>query len=173
MNDAYLGEIRMFAGNFAPAGWALCQGQLLGIAENTALFSLLSTQYGGDGVRTFALPDLRGRFAVDQGQGPNLTIRNPGDQGGTERVALTVAQIPPHNHLVACASGSGTVSSPAAAYWSTDPAGGVAAYSNTANSQMAPVAVAPAGGGIPHDNVQPFLAINYIIALNGIFPSRA
>ncbi len=172
MNDAYLGEIKMFAGNFAPEGWALCQGQMLSIAQNTALFSLLGTQYGGDGQFTFGLPDLRGRFALNQGLGPNLSNRNVGDSGGNEAVVLTSDQLPPHTHSVACAAGAGTTASPAGAYWSTDPAAGVAAFSNTANGRMAGPVVFPAGGGIPHPNVQPYLAINYIIALNGIFPPR-
>jgi len=161
----------MFAGNFAPQGWALCQGQLLSIEQNTALFALIGTTYGGDGQTTFALPDLRGRVTVSMGSGQGLTPRSIGQNGGSETVGLVAAQMPAHSHLANCGP-IGTQASPTGNYWSTDPGGNTAAYSNASNSQMAAGAISAYTGGQPHDNVQPFLVINYIIALQGIFPSQ-
>jgi microcystin-dependent protein len=173
MLDPFLGQIVMFAGNFAPTGWALCQGQVLPIAQNTALFSLLGTAYGGDGVNTFALPDLRGRLPIHMGQGPGLTPRQAGDAGGQEAVTLTVQQLPTHTHAVICGAGAANSVSPAGSFWATDPGGNTAPYSNTAGAQMASGAIGSAGGNQPHDNVQPFLVINYIIALSGIYTPRS
>ncbi|MBK6974748.1 MAG: tail fiber protein [Candidatus Methylophosphatis roskildensis] len=172
MADPFLGEIRIFAGNFAPQGWELCQGQLLPIAENDALFALIGTTYGGDGQTTFALPSLSGRVGLHQGTGPSLMPRTIGESGGAENVTLSSQHLPVHNHA---AVGSGTGAnqlSPSGNFWSTDPGGNTGAYSNTAGSQMAATAIGAAGGGQPHDNVQPFLVINFIIALQGIFPSQ-
>jgi microcystin-dependent protein len=143
------------------------------INENTALFSLLGTTYGGDGVTTFALPDFRGRFPVHIGQGVGLSPRQMGDSAGEEAVTLTVQQLPAHTHAVICASGAANSVSPAGNFWATDPGGNTAPYSNTAGAQMATGAIGIAGGSQPHDNVQPFLAINYIIALTGIYPPRS
>lgn len=159
----------MFAGNFAPAGWMLCQGQLLPISEYETLFNLIGTTYGGDGQSTFALPDLRSRVPIHQGAGFTLA-----ENGGSESVTLTVNQLPSHNHLAA-ASGGGNVVSPDGAVWSTDPGGNTAAY--TSPLQSAPTLASTAIGSTspsahPHDNMQPFLAVNYIISLFGIFPSQ-
>jgi microcystin-dependent protein len=168
MSSPYVGEIRMFAGNFAPAGWMLCQGQLLPISEYETLFNLIGTTYGGDGESTFALPDLQGRFPMHVGQG-----FVQGQQSGVESVTLTVNQIPAHNHPALCSPGSGDSESPVGKYWSTDPAGNTAAYNEAAGSAMAGGAVAPIGGDQPHDNMPPFLALNFIISLFGIFPSQS
>jgi microcystin-dependent protein len=149
MADPFLGEIRMFGGNFAPQGWALCNGQLLSISQNTALFSLLGTNYGGDGRTTFGLPDLRGRAPIHMGQG-----------------------CPPHSHGAAGASGA-SQPGPVGNFWSTDPNGNTAAYSTTANGVMSAGAVGTTGTGQPHDNMPLYLAINYIIALAGVFPARS
>jgi len=173
MADQFLGEIRTFAGNFAPAGWALCQGQLLAIAENDALFTLIGTTYGGDGQTTFALPNLASRIPIHQGTGPGLTPRTMGEADGNETVTLSAQQMPAHNHAAIGSSTGANKLSPVGSFWSTDPGGNTAAYSNAAGSQMAGAAIGNTGGGQPHDNVQPFLVINYIIALEGIFPSQA
>jgi microcystin-dependent protein len=176
MSEPFLGEIRMFAGNFAPKGWALCNGQIMSIAQNTALFSLLGTFYGGNGTSTFALPDLRGRLAVNQGQGPGLSLYSIGEQTGTENVTLLSTQMPAHTHLVNASTGAGDLGNPsgailAAPYDSTGNAG--TGYTKTAaNTQMAPNAVGIAGGSQPFSIVQPVLAVTFIIALVGIFPSR-
>lgn len=172
MADPFLGEIRIFAGNFAPQGWALCQGQLLPIAGNDALFALIGTTYGGDGQTTFALPNLASRVGLHQGAGPGLTPRAIGESGGAENVTLSSQHLPAHSHAALGSSTGANQLSPVGGFWSTEPGGNTAAYSNTAGSQMAATAIGTAGGGQPHDNVQPFLAINFIIALQGIFPSQ-
>ena len=172
MADPFLGEIKTFAGNFAPSGWALCQGQLLSIAQNEALFSLIGTIYGGDGVSTFALPSLAGRIALHQGVGPGLSPRTIGESGGSETVGLSVPQLPAHNHAAICSNTTGNSASPVNNYWSTDPGGNTGAYSTTDGSQMAGPAIGNTGGGQPHNNLQPYLVINYIIALEGIYPPR-
>ena len=172
MADPFVGEIRMFAGNFAPQGWALCNGQLLSIAENDVLFNLLGTTYGGDGQTTFSLPNLNGRFAIHQGQGTGLSARAIGSQVGEQQVTLQISQLPAHSHAANCASNAATAN-PKGNFWATDPSGNTAAYSTSApNSQMAPLTAAPAGGQ-PHDNLQPYVAISYIISLFGIFPSQS
>ena len=167
MADPFIGEIRMFGGNFAPQGWALCNGQLMAISQNDALFSLIGTTYGGDGQSTFALPNLQGRFPIHQG--PGFVI---GQIAGTEQVTLTQQQLPAHRHTANGAEG-GNQLSPENGFWSTDPGGNTAAY-NTASdgSEMAGSLINPAGGNQPHDNMQPFLVINYIISLNGIYPTQ-
>ena len=172
MSEPFLGQIRMFAGNFAPRGNAFCMGQILSIAQNTALFSLLGTTYGGNGQTTFALPDLRGRIPIHQGQGPGLSNRSLGQTGGIEQVTLTVNQIPPHSHPAKSATGGNAVN-PAGNYFSTDPGGNSAGY-HTAHdgSSLSNTVVGLAGGSQPHQNLQPFLGISFIIALEGIFPSR-
>lgn len=171
MADPFLGEIRLFGGNFAPQGWALCNGQLLPIAQNTALFSLLGTNYGGDGHVTFGLPDLRGRAPIHMGQGAGLTPRPIGSVSGRETVALIAHECPAHLHAASGANGANQAS-PVGNFWSTDPNGNTAAYSTTANSVMAPGAIGATGLGQPHENMQPYLAVNYIIALAGVYPSR-
>jgi microcystin-dependent protein len=171
MSDPYVGEIRMFAGNFPPLGWAFCNGETMSIAENATLFNLIGTTYGGDGVNTFALPDLQGRFPIHQGNGAGLSSYIIGQLGGVERVAILTAQMPAHTHT-ALASGGGNAASPANAYWSTDPGGNTAAYNEAGGSSMASGAVKAAGSGQPHENRQPYLGVSFIISLFGIFPSQ-
>lgn len=175
MSSPYIGEIRMFGGNFAPAGWALCQGQLLAISENDALFTLIGTTYGGDGQETFALPDLQGRFPIHMGQGPGLANNYIiGETGGAETVTLNVNQIPVHNHPVLAAT-SGSTGSPANALMATatSSATGLRVYSaNAVSTNLHPNSVTSAGGSQPHENMQPFLCVNFIISLFGIFPSQ-
>jgi len=170
MAQPFVGEIRMFGGNFAPAGWMLCQGQLLPISENETLFNLIGTTYGGDGQSTFRLPDLQGRAPIHAGQGFVI-----GQMGGVENVTVTVNQLPSHSHA-AKASGGGDVVSPANAFWSTDPGGNTAAYTAPVNNPqaMSAKAIGTSNSNVaePHDNMQPYLAINYIISLFGIFPSQ-
>lgn len=166
MSDPYVGEIRMFGGNFAPVGWALCQGQLLSIAENEALFQLIGTTYGGDGQSTFAVPNLASRLPVHAG--PNFVL---GEVGGEESVTLTTQQMPAHGHPVMASTAAGSQAGPAGNVLADSTA--VALYSgNAPNESLAAPTVQPAGGNQPHDNMQPFLAINFIIALEGIFPSQ-
>jgi microcystin-dependent protein len=163
--EPFIGEIYLFAGNFAPRGYALCQGQLLPIAQNTALFSILGTTYGGNGVTTFALPDLRGRAPIGVGQGPGLSTIDLGQVGGQESVTLTVNQLAPHSHPSGATNGAATSTRPSGR---VDAGGG--AYADTADAlkQVDP----PVGGGAPHGNMQPYLGLNYCIAMEGIFPSR-
>ena len=170
-NTPFLGEVDLVAFNFAPKGWALCEGQLLSINQNTALFSLLGTQYGGDGISTFALPDLRGRMAVGMDQGPGLSNRIIGQNGGEEQVTLAVIQMPSHTHQ-AYASSSANGHSPAGAVWGAQPQ--VFLYSSGSSNLVAmhPQAIGATGGGQAHDNMPPYLVMTYIIALQGIFPSR-
>ena len=169
MADQFVGEVRLFSGNFAPNGWAFCNGQLLPISQNTALFSLLGTNYGGDGRSTFALPNLQGAFAMHAGSGagPGLTPRSVGEAGGSETVALAAAQLPKHGHAMEAAPGATTSLAPtsngSALYRAPD-----AVYLNTAPSDLA-----ASGGGAAHDNLPPYLAVAFIIALQGIFPPRA
>jgi microcystin-dependent protein len=170
MADPYIGEIRMFGGNFAPLGWTFCNGQLLAISENSALFSLIGTTYGGDGQTTFALPNLQGRLAVHQGSN-GVSNRIIGQIDGSETVTVNTAQMPGHTHT-AVGSGSGNLPSPANAFWSTDPGGNTAAYNETGGSTMSGTALLPAGGGQPHENRQPYLGVSFIIALEGIYPSQ-
>lgn len=179
MSEPFLGEIRMFGGNFAPRGWALCNGQLLSIAQNTALFSILGTTYGGNGQTTFALPNLQGRVPMHWGAGPGLTPRTLGETGGTENVTLLLTQIPQHNHPVNAAA-TATSASPAGAVPATVApprgSGGAAQNAYAAAPDGATVMnngmVGQAGGSQPHANIQPFQCVTFIIALEGIFPSR-
>jgi microcystin-dependent protein len=166
MAQPYVGEIRMFAGNFAPAGWLLCEGQLLPISENETLFQLIGTTYGGDGQSTFALPDLRGRIPVHQGNGFILA-----ETGGVEDVTLTVSQIPAHSHPFLASSVAGNSSSPQGnTVAQTD--GTIGLYiADPPGVNMDPAAITPVGGSQPHTNFQPYLCINFIISLFGIFPS--
>ena len=173
MAEPFLGSIVLFCGNFAPRGWALCDGQLLSIAQNTALFSILGTTFGGNGTTNFALPDLRGRVPVHPGSGPGLSPYSLGEVLGTENVTLLVNQMPAHNHAVAAPCSDGAPSSPS-------PVGAVLAnqdqtpfYAASGTAAMAAGTSTTAGGSLPHENRQPLLAINFIIALEGIFPSRS
>lgn len=166
MSQPYVGEIRMFGGNFAPVGWALCQGQLLPISDNEVLFNLIGTTYGGDGQNTFALPNLQSRVPVHVGPGFAL-----GQLGGEESVTLTVSQMPAHSHVPQAAP-SGTQSSPGGGIWA--PTGTTDLYSpGPASAPMNPSAIGSAGGGLPHDNMIPFVVINFIISLFGVFPSQS
>jgi len=174
--DPFIGEIRMFCGNFAPNGWALCDGRLLDIQQYAALFSILGTFFGGNGVKNFALPDLRGRVPVHPGQGPGLSPYTMGQTGGSENVTLTSNQMPQHNHALGASTTPGANSSPQNGYPASgvDSQGGaVNGYAASGNTTMAPTIVGQAGGSQPHENRPPFLCVNFIIALNGIFPSRS
>ena len=161
--------------NFAPKGWLLCNGQLLSIAQNTALFSLLGTTYGGDGITTFALPDMRGRAALHWGQGPGLSNYVQGEASGNETVTLLTTEIPQHNHSITASTSDGSTNSPEgailAAYGSATPPSGPYANSS-ANTTLSATAVGATGGSQPHNNMQPFLVNNWIIATEGIYPSR-
>jgi microcystin-dependent protein len=169
--NPYLGQLMIVPYNFAPMGWALCQGQLLSISQNTALFSLLGTFYGGDGITTFALPDLRGRAPIGVGQGPSLQPYNQGETGGEETVTLTLSQIPNHSHMPTGAASAANTGSPGGAYWAMPRA---LLYSSSAPVvDMSAGALGSTGGGQPHDNMKPFLVMNYIIALQGVYPPRS
>jgi len=184
MAEPFVGEIRMFGFSFAPSGWALCNGQLMPISQNTALFSLIGTFYGGDGVTTFALPNLQSRVAIHMGQGPGLSPYEIGEVGGSENVTLTALQMPQHNHAVGCDGsntgrggstfGVGTGGTPANNIPGLATSPSHAAYSNNApNANMSPNMIATAGGNQPHTNIQPYLIVNFCISLFGIFPSRS
>jgi len=169
MSSPYIGEIRMFAGNFAPAGWAFCNGATLPISENDVLFQLIGTTYGGDGQSTFNLPDLQGRLPMHQGQGSGLSNRTLGEQGGVETVTLTTSQIPLHSHAPLSVSGSGNQTTPQNGVWA-----GVTSSIYTSNAPATPFNATlggNSGGSQPHDNMMPYLAINFIISLFGTYPS--
>jgi microcystin-dependent protein len=164
--EPFLGSIILFGGNFAPRGWAMCNGQILPISQNTALFSLLGTTYGGNGQTTFALPDLRGRAPIGFNQGPGLSLYQLGETGGAESITLLASQMPAHQHLQPASNADQDTNRPNNAV----PAKG-GAYSGTSDgSNLDPTS--PSGGNQPHENRSPYLAMNYIIALEGIFPSR-
>jgi microcystin-dependent protein len=175
MSTPFIAQIVMFGGNFAPRSWAFCQGQILSIAQNTALFALLGTTYGGNGQTTFALPDLRGRVPVGTGQGPGLPATNLGQMAGSPTVTLISTQMPAHNHATQvvsrASSGAATDTLPNNNFLAADNQ-----YSSASDAQMNPTAVqvtvGVAGGSQPHENMQPYLGINFIIAMEGIFPSR-
>jgi len=164
MSNPYIGEIRMFGGNFAPVGWLLCQGQLLSISDYDTLFNLIGTTYGGDGVNTFALPNLQSRIPLHQGSSYPLAM-----MGGVEQVSLTSNQMPVHSHQAVANNQPGTSASPAGAVWAAWDEQGYSA--NSPSATMAPAALMPSGGSQPHDNMPPFLTINFIISLFGIYPS--
>lgn len=181
MSEPFLGEIRAFGFNFTPRGWASCNGQLLTIASNTALFSLLGTMYGGDGRTTFALPDLRGRAAMHYGNGPGLSDRRLGEKSGIETITLDEANLPAHTHEVTavakCVGGAGNSNDAVNNVWADDLGAASATYSSsTPTSDMNASAVeatcAPTGSGLSISNMQPYLVVNYCIATQGIFPSR-
>ena len=174
MSDQFVAEIRIFPFNFPPTGWAFCDGQLMPISQNTALFSLLGTVYGGDGKSTFSLPGLQGNAAMQPGQGQGLSLRDLGEQGGSESVTLLTSEIPLHTHTLMAAPDPANVQIPTATVCLTRAAGGNA-YSNNTNGlvQMAPQALSTAGGSLPHNNMQPYLTLNFCIALQGIFPPRS
>lgn len=168
--DPFIGEIRLFAGNYAPTGWALCAGQLIAIQTNTALFSLLGTYYGGDGRTTFALPNFEGRAPMHQGSGPGLTPRTLGETSGDPTVTLTTDQIPTHTHQLQASGDDVNLASPINASAGLAP---TPAYRTDIDSTMSSAALATVGGGGPHNNEQPYLGLTYIIALQGIYPPRS
>jgi microcystin-dependent protein len=171
--NPFVAEIRIFPFSFAPKGWALCNGQLLPISQNTALFSLLGTTYGGDGKASFALPNLQGSVPLNHGQGPGLSLYDQGQASGSETVTLGLAEIPAHTHMVkAEAVDPGDVSIPSGSS-ALAPSDGGTLYQNTANTQLAPQAIALTGGDQPHNNLMPYLVLNYCIALQGVYPPRS
>lgn len=173
--EPFIGEVRMFAGNFAPRGWAFCNGQLMPIAANTALFSLLGATYGGDGKSTFALPDLRGRVPIHAGvgAGPGLTPYSRGESSGVPAVTLIQTEMPAHSHNVSCGTASNQ-DTPAGGLWSSTARGGGSPYATTTDGTLlSPLSVTPTGEGLPHNNMQPYLGVSFIIALQGLFPPRS
>jgi microcystin-dependent protein len=177
MADPFVAEIRMFPFNFAPKGWAFCDGQLMPLSQNTALFSLLGTTYGGDGKSTFALPDLQGSSPMHPGQGPGLSLYDLGQQGGAEFITLLVSEIPAHTHTIMAAGNPPPSNAGAPATDGTSSlgrsSGGTAYLAAPANmGNMAPQELAPAGGSLPHNNMMPYLTVNFCIALQGVFPAR-
>ena len=169
--DPWIGEIALVPYTFPPRGWAFCNGQILSIAQNTALFTLLGTTFGGDGQTTFALPDLRGRVPISAGQAPGLDNYALGQVGGVESVTLVTNEIPSHTHTAVADAGNGTSDAPAAHLPARNVAG-VPEYGINANASLSSQAIAPTGGGQPHTNLQPYLTMNYIIALVGIYPTQ-
>jgi microcystin-dependent protein len=173
MADPFIAEIRIFPFNFPPTGWAFCSGQLLPLSQNTALFSLLGTTYGGDGKSTFALPDLEGSAAMHPGQGQGLTERFLGEMSGSESVTLLVSEMPLHTHSLLAAPEISDVQIPTADTTLGRSGGGSAYLETPANLVlMAPQTLTPAGGSLPHNNMQPYLTLNFCIALQGVFPAR-
>ena len=171
--DCTLGEVRMFAGSFEPRPFVFADGRLLLISQNTALFSILGTQYGGNGQTTFALPDLRGRFPLGAGDGPGLTPRTEGELAGVEQVTQTVSQMPAHTHALMAASTPATHIRPQGRVLAkVDPIEPTNIYAAAPDMAMSPAAITPTGGSQPQDNMPPFLGINFIICVEGIFPSR-
>jgi microcystin-dependent protein len=171
MADPFVAEIRIFPFNFAPRGWAWCDGQLLPISQNTALFSLLGTTYGGDGKSTFALPDLQGRGPMHPGQGPGLSLHDLGETGGSDTVSLLESEIPSHPHALVASQADGIERTPVGQLPATGM--GISAYQAPgALTQLSGSALAPAGGDQPHNNLQPYLTFYFCIALQGIFPQR-
>ena len=173
MSNPFVAEIRLFAGNFAPNGWAICDGQLMPISQNTALFSLIGTLYGGDGKSTFALPNFQGSAPVHQGQGPGLSLRDLGETGGEQSVTLLSTEMPAHTHTVQGATAGG-LATPVSNAWGSARRGFGNLYSASSanNVQMSPFATTIAGGNLPHNNMPPYLCLTFIIALVGIFPAR-
>ena len=174
MSDPFVGEIRIFPFNFAPTGWAFCAGQLMPISQNTALFSLLGTFYGGDGKSTFALPDMQGNVAIQSGQGQGLSDYFLGQQAGVDNVTLLVSEIPLHTHNLMASNEDGTQGSVTHNITIATSVGGKL-YTTTTNANvvtMNPQDLTPTGGGLPHNNMMPYLTLNYCIALQGIFPAR-
>lgn len=174
MSDQYIGEIRLFTGNYAPQGWAMCNGQLLPINENEALFALIGTMYGGDGQTNFAVPDLRGRLPVHTGTNAQTGTTFPmGSMSGTETVTLISDQLPAHTHVPNAQSTTGTATDPTNAFWADTGNSSYPIYANTApNIAMNNAVISSVGGNQSHDNMMPYLVLTYIIALEGIYPSQ-
>jgi microcystin-dependent protein len=177
MADPFVAEIRIFGFNFAPTGWAQCNGQLLPLSQNTALFSLLGTTYGGNGQSNFALPDLQGNAAMHSGQGQGLSLRDLGEMGGSQTITLLISEMPVHTHASVNAKTTGGQADPTGNMWGTSNAAKAAANfyappgSPTVN--MNPAAFSLTGGSLPHNNLMPYLTLNFCIALQGVFPSRS
>jgi microcystin-dependent protein len=173
VGDQYIGEIRMFAGNFAPVDWALCDGRLLSISEYSALFALIGTTYGGDGVSTFALPNLQGRIPIHAGSGPGLSPRQLGEMAGAETVTLTSSTMPQHTHDFMASTETAAATDPTGNVLAAPP--GISLYIKEAPARpLSQDAIGPSpGGGQPHENMQPYLCVSFIIALQGIFPPRS
>ena len=176
--ETFLGSILMVGFNFAPTGWALCNGQLLSISQYSALFSLLGTYFGGDGITTFALPNLQSRVPLHQGQGAGLSPYVIGQLGGAENASLTIANLPQHSHPANCSNTPGPASDPTGQFWAEANGGGrtpvaTPGYAASATSQMAAAAIGITGGNQPLAILQPYLCVNFIIALQGIYPSRS
>jgi microcystin-dependent protein len=176
MSDQFLGEIRIFGFNFAPKGWAFCDGQLMPLSQNTALFSLLGTTYGGDGKSTFALPNFQNSAPLQPGQGPGLSLYDLGEVGGEPTVTLLTTEIPVHSHTPTCLNGAGTSNLPAGNILASAMVGrqGESRYTATTGNgpTMSPQALQLTGGNLPHNNMPPYLTLNFCIALTGIYPSR-
>ncbi|HKJ53195.1 MAG TPA: tail fiber protein [Gammaproteobacteria bacterium] len=172
MSEPFIAEVRIFAGNFAPRGWAFCEGQLLPIAQNTALFSLIGTTYGGDGRTTTALPDLQGRAPMHPGRGPGLNNRRLGERGGVNQVTLSTNEIPNHSHAIRATDTSANTGDPSGnAFANTEP---VKHYGPLTDPEyMAGPVIGPGGARQPHNNMQPYLTLSFIIALVGLYPSRS
>ena len=174
MTDPFVAEIRLFACNFAPLGWAKCNGQLLPISQNTALFSLLGTMYGGDGKSTFALPDLQGAVPVHVGQGNGLSLRDQGEVGGAPFVTLLESEMPAHAHTMQALNAFGTSNDPTGRFLARPFGGGLMYAPGTSPlTTLSPSSFAPAGGDLPHNNMMPSLALNFCIALQGVYPQRS
>ncbi|MBI5074542.1 MAG: phage tail protein [Nitrospirae bacterium] len=173
MADPFVAEIRIFPFNFAPKGWAWCDGQLMPLSQNTALFSLLGTTYGGDGKSNFALPDLQGRAPMHPGQGPGLSLHDLGETGGTETVSLLESEIPSHAHaLMAQNSSLGTTASAGGNSYARPASGSLYDGTSLSNVAMSDSAITPAGGDQPHNNMMPYLTFYFCIALQGVYPPR-
>ena len=172
MADPFVAEIRIFPFNFAPKGWAWCDGQLLPLSQNTALFSLLGTTYGGNGKSNFALPDLQGRAPMHPGQGPGLSLHDLGETGGSETVTLLESEIPAHSHTLRGTTAAGDDNDPSADQYMGRPAGRNIYGTAQSLAFMAPESLPPAGGDQPHNNMQPYLTFYFCIALQGVFPPR-
>lgn len=173
MADPFVAEIRIFPFNFAPKGWAWCDGQLLPLSQNTALFSLLGTTYGGNGKSNFALPDLQGRAPMHPGQGPGLSLHDLGETGGSETVTLLESEIPAHSHTLRASLDDADLAIPASARTLAKASSNMySANTGSGLSSLAPEALAPAGGDQPHNNMQPYLTFYFCIALQGVFPPR-
>jgi microcystin-dependent protein len=176
MADPFVAEIRIFPFNFAPKGWAFCDGQLLPLSQNTALFSLLGTTYGGDGKSTFALPNMQGNAPMHPGQGPGLSLYDLGQQGGSEFVTLLTSEMPAHQHNVGMANANnGDSLTPVACTWAQSPSGRGSLFvyhPGPPTAKMLADSILPAGGSLPHNNMQPYLTLNFCIALQGVFPPR-
>ena len=171
MSNPFLAEIRLLPFNFAPKGWAFCAGQLMSISQNTALFSLLGTTYGGNGTSNFALPNLQGCVAMHPGQGPGLSLHDLGETAGSETVTLLQSEMPSHPHTFNAQDGDGAVADPTNNFIGNS--AGLAFYNGTANTSTYPISTSVSGGNQPHNNMMPYLVLNYCIALQGVFPARS